>query len=602
MDEENFPCRYLHPECLFSFAMSSEMKLFDPSVFRLEREVEMEKIDAEEKMRKRELQRAEKKEKKRRKRMKRDAVAMKEEEEEDGNDREADSESEEEETPPSDAPLVASPSSPGSPPKHPTTGVLPISAQDYREGQLFAVSMKNSSRNLLRGRHALEQIGRGSSHCYLAYRSTIYPDGVRVNHHFHSAITSLMKVGATDQHERSSFSFRPRPTRRTTEEESVHYIVQLHGILTWELPSMIPQLSSLPPEIGLTAAYDRTMIFVRRQLPLHGALFERRKGHALVLKADMLQLRPVSSSPPLSSSSSSTGMLSVEERRTLPPPPLTPCVGPVQHLSFARLLPYVLAWGFEGEDRFRVVAVVSEQCGSDAALHAALDILTVRLTHSPPPSFSSSSTVAEGPLAEADSSPSCAIQCSRLLPSATRTHSLPLLYWREESADDEKRREEEENDWQMETEKAKKARQIREAAVQQEVRQLLAKEAAALHSMEADSLPLDHQRSDPLRCRVPPSSISSSFVSPFVLRIVCASPLSGERRGFGPFASPSFLHSRCSSATMQGVENGRLMPPAHPLANSSPTCPSSCPADGSIQISVALLHAIVGIVNQHYVV
>lgn len=632
LDEENFPFRYLHADCVFSFHFSPELTWLDSRKLKLDRQVEMEQTDKKEKVRKRKMLLEEKQQKRKQRAIRREKT-LKRKEQDDDNDSEEEGEKESDEKEEEDPGVVSSSAtSMGMNKKgnQRTEVVVPLNAQDYRELQLFFVSLKNSSRNLLRGRQSLEQLARGASHCYLAYISTVYPERVQVQHHWGGpTIVSWMRIGGRSSSRVSSTGEEVKGKGKKREndheegvgsekEEDVHYMVQLHGIMTWSLPSMLPHLPFLPPGHVLTAAFDRTMVLVPRQLPRYGRFLEETKGHRLVLKNDLLHLRPVPPAPCSTSSGAAVSTLSV---------PLSPCVGLAQQLSLARLLPYVLAWGLDTQeaDGFRVVREVAEQSGSEAALHAALDILVFRLTSEPPRHTveqhadekwteeheqKQKKRKKEGVGVEKVEAEREGRGTAPTAPGGSGTSGVPLLFWREESAEEEQRREEEENEFLQETLAQRDRRRARASAVRVAVCERLAEERKRLTCCGTSSTSLA-----PLDSTTPSSSCifsasPSSSCSQWTVRILSSFHPNRQRhtRVWNPWttssdegrrlALPSFDAIFPHAPRSTEVEEAHSPHPSHNTDRDAWGQSEGTP----ILVSLPLLHDVVRIVNQYYVV
>lgn len=344
MDDETYPYRYHHPHSVFSFSLSPHLTMMHPKLVRLDREVEMEKADEVARKRRRHDEYVEKK---RRKREMKKGKPRKDNPESD--DETQDDEIKEAVDEPVADPAAEVDEAPEAP--HPAH-VLPLNPQDYREAQMLAVSLRNGSRNLLLGRRALTQIARGCSSCFIAYNSTIYPERVQVDHHLGGASLSWLKIPA------------PRGGRP-------QYMVQIHGVMTWVLPSMTSQLPHLFAESGdalstavsqvFCAAYDRTLFLSPTVFSKKNKTWEKRKRHALSLQTDILHLRPHHNLPETLAASA----------LFLP------------HGSTRRVLYYTLAWGLQNGDGVRLVRAVVERARSDAALYAALDWIVFGLVRDP---------------------------------------------------------------------------------------------------------------------------------------------------------------------------------------------------------------------------
>eukprot|EP00796_Vickermania_ingenoplastis_P012381 gene12381-8507_t len=311
LTEENYPHRYHHPDAMFSFSLDPALapSFFDKHRMKLEREVEMEAAVEEEAGQHHAQQKQ---------------------------------------------------------PNGSASGPLQLSAQDYREAQLFAVAMKNTDRNLLQGRRALSQVARGAANVYLAYRSTVYPERLEVRHHLPGALIAIHKLSAP-----SGGGDRL-------------YLVQLHGIMTWTLPSMTKQLGKALAGSGtafFTAAYDRTLTLVPRKLPRQNRHWESRKGHTLVLRNDQLHLRLAekpTSQPALLGSIMASDRTTMTPRRSTAGADAPPCGLYRASALPTRELLGILAWGLEGcsaHDGATLVRCVLELANSESAFHAALDVL-----------------------------------------------------------------------------------------------------------------------------------------------------------------------------------------------------------------------------------
>lgn len=221
-----------------------------------------------------------------------------------------------------------------------------LSAHDMKDLRVFDVAMKNGSRNLLAGRPALHHFARGAGNCFLAYQCSVYPERMEVCHHLSGATVAVHKVvdpqKSTDRKTRTDAAKRPASFGLTGDEQRpALYMVHLHGVMSWRLPSMRGSQCIL-------AAYDRTLTFTETMLHAHNFAWERRRSPQLVLSNDQLHLRPA-----------------VEGDVAL----YTSSTGP-------RLSRLLVQFGLEAcRDGVTLVQAVMERTTSDAAEEATLEAL-----------------------------------------------------------------------------------------------------------------------------------------------------------------------------------------------------------------------------------
>ena len=267
-----------------------------------------------------------------------------------------------------------------------------LSAVDVRDARVFDVAMKNSSRNLLAGRPALQRFGKGADSCYLAYQFTLYPERMAVLHHVSDAVVSVACVtdsdikavaaatatkatGSMSEKKGCSSSNNNNINISTTKKRSrveaatsaqqrhkhfgtlardpapTQHIVTLHGTMTWQLPSM---------RAGecMRAAYTRVMILTRKVLPAQNREWERLRSPPYVLMNDTLFLYPAASLPQASIAVAPSAIFRAN----------TP----------ARLSRLVVEFGLEAcRDGVALVRDVMERCTSAAAEYAALQALVL---------------------------------------------------------------------------------------------------------------------------------------------------------------------------------------------------------------------------------
>lgn len=310
MTDENYCHRYHHPKTRFSITLEDGLVLFDPARMRLDREVEM--MEAYE---------------------------------EGGS-----------------TALPGKAATTQQQQQLPPASLLPLSPQDHREMRMWSVMLYNTNANLLRGRKGLHQgTTTGAANVYLAYLSTLYPERAIVNHHLGSAVTHILRI---------PIPLDPKAPKR----QRFYYLVQLHGVITWQFPSMLQSVhrgsssvgASSPPPPFVRAIYDRTIVLTPRVItPSPHAALERRRSPRLVLTSDHLHLRAPTSLWP--------GGCDV--------------VLSAGSLHHQRALTYLFAWGLEGDGRssssrrdgLALVHFVMDLARSDAVLHHALNVLVFDL-------------------------------------------------------------------------------------------------------------------------------------------------------------------------------------------------------------------------------
>ncbi|KAG5479350.1 hypothetical protein LSCM1_04608 [Leishmania martiniquensis] len=255
-------------------------------------------------------------------------------------------------------------------------GGMRLSAVDVRDARVFNVAMKNSSRNLLAGRQALQRFGRGAENCYVAYQSTLYPESADVSHHLTDAVVSVARVadvvsaavsGGSKAAARAAGAGRTKNAagpsggiltsvrfgslaRRSPPLQQ--HIVTLHGIMTWRLPSMKRQEC-------LRASYTRVLTFTKKVLPVQNREWERLRSPPYALMNDQVFLYPA---PTAGAGVAATALLpSVFAANTV-----------------ARLSRLVVEFGLEScRDSVALVRDVMERCTSPASEYAALQALVL---------------------------------------------------------------------------------------------------------------------------------------------------------------------------------------------------------------------------------
>ncbi|KPI89535.1 hypothetical protein ABL78_1303 [Leptomonas seymouri] len=247
-----------------------------------------------------------------------------------------------------------------------------LSAVDVRDARVFDVAMKNSSRNLLAGRPALQRFGKGAENCFLAYQLTLYPERMEVEHHVTDAVISMARVADVQVKAMAAAATRSKSCQKSTRKCASkgevqqpssstavrfgssargpapdQYIVTLHGLMTWRLPSM---------KAGecMRACYTRVMVLTKKMLPVQNREWERLRSPPYVLMNDELFLFPAPAT------------LSV----TTAPSAIFRANTPT------RLSRLVVEFGLEAcGDGVALVRDVMERCTSPAAEYAALQAL-----------------------------------------------------------------------------------------------------------------------------------------------------------------------------------------------------------------------------------
>ncbi|KAG5506028.1 hypothetical protein GH5_05709 [Leishmania sp. Ghana 2012 LV757] len=304
LNEDNFPHRYLHPAATFSVTMSPSLSFYDAATMRDARSVELDNA---------------------------------------------------------------------------YTGMR-LSAVDVRDARVFNVAMKNSSRNLLAGRQALQRFGSGAESCYMAYQSTLYPERMDVSHHLTDAVVSVARVSdvvtiavrggckatvsaaattATAGRDKKAAGTSGRGPTCARFGSLTHrspplqqYVVTLHGIMTWRLPSM-------KRHECLQASYTRVLTFTKKVLPAQNREWERLRSPLYVLMNDQVFLYPASTAGAGVAASALLPSVFVANTAT-------------------RLSRLVVEFGLEAcRDGVALVRDVMERCTSPASEYAALQALVL---------------------------------------------------------------------------------------------------------------------------------------------------------------------------------------------------------------------------------
>ncbi|EPY24225.1 hypothetical protein AGDE_12454 [Angomonas deanei] len=211
-----------------------------------------------------------------------------------------------------------------------------LSMEDLREVKVFDVSMKNSSRNLVLGRTTMRRMTRGPQDCYLAYRCSLYPERMEVQHHLEGAVVSLLKIPGNSKKTKGKTG-KSSSLFTTTRLDSTQYVVTIHGVMTWRVPSMRQSEC-------LSGNYERTITFVKKQIPLQNAEWEKLHSPPLVIVSDVVLVRPTAALPLVAPTTRATRL--------------------------------VVQFGLEVcVDGPLLVQAVMERCTSEAAEEAALDVL-----------------------------------------------------------------------------------------------------------------------------------------------------------------------------------------------------------------------------------
>lgn len=235
-----------------------------------------------------------------------------------------------------------------------------LNAADVRDLRVFDVAMKSGSRNLLTGRSALQRYGRGAENCFMAYRLTLYPERMEVDHHLAGATVSMLRLedpsmverarGASQHVAKKAKNQKGNSTavasqfgaEAGTPKKPTLFVVNLHGLMTWRLPSMRGTEC-------IEAAYSRVMILTRKVLPVQNREWERRRSPPYVLVSDQIQLYPA-------------------------PPPLSMAIYAAN--TTTRLARLVVEMGLEiCRDGVALVRDTMERSTSQAAEYAALHVL-----------------------------------------------------------------------------------------------------------------------------------------------------------------------------------------------------------------------------------
>ena len=159
-----------------------------------------------------------------------------------------------------------------------------VTAEEVRNLRAFAVGMESTSRNLLVGRPAVHRIATGTLRAMQCYQSSVYPQGLLVDHHFHHSVINVCSVlpdppqpaqaSASSKTPIPLVQTKTRSKRRRSEADDeakavpsanaspfgvkklgAHYLVTLHGLMSWRTPSM-------QRERCIMLLCDRTMVFV----------------------------------------------------------------------------------------------------------------------------------------------------------------------------------------------------------------------------------------------------------------------------------------------------------------------------------------------------
>ncbi|CBZ33846.1 hypothetical protein, conserved [Leishmania donovani] len=259
-----------------------------------------------------------------------------------------------------------------------------LSAVDVRDARVFNVAMKNSSRNLLAGRQALQRFGRGAENCYMAYQLTLYPERMDVSHHLTDAVVSVARVpqvvnaavsggkaAAAGKRKKSAADpgvARAAGSGKTSSHGSPtsarfgalahrnpplqQHVVTLHGIMTWRLPSM-------KRHECMQASYTRVLAFTKKVLPDQNREWERLRSPPYVLMNDQVFLYPA---PTAGAAVAATALLSSVFAAN----------------TATRLSRLVVEFGLEAcRDGVALVRDVMERCTSPASEYAALQALVL---------------------------------------------------------------------------------------------------------------------------------------------------------------------------------------------------------------------------------
>lgn len=281
-----------------------------------------------------------------------------------------------------------------------------LSKQDMNELRVMDVSIRNHHRNLVLGKPALYQMVKGPVNCFTAYRSTLYPERMMVDHHMDACTPHVTLVGDEDTTKlaakeaeenaalqqqqpatkpsaqpskkkvaRDPYAARELPaalrerakaaaasgpaqapalqhhqlflgsatlTSSTPIRKPLTFLVTMHGTISWRSPTMSANHC-------ITMCYDRTIGLVHRPIPVKGSLPPKtlHKIPRFVISSDMIFLRPAEPAP-------------LFEAR-----------------AAERLETVAVEFGLDGsvEDNTALVRSLGERATSDAALHSVLSAL-----------------------------------------------------------------------------------------------------------------------------------------------------------------------------------------------------------------------------------
>jgi hypothetical protein len=219
-----------------------------------------------------------------------------------------------------------------------------LSKQDMNELRVMDVSIRNRHRNLILGKPTLHHMVKGQVNCFTAYRSTLYPERMLVDHHLDGCAAHVTLVGDEDMSVLAREEPPPEDDKKKVQPKKkiardpyaakslppalqakygkqggqqgpssapvmqlhelfqgssrssmggplrkpLTFLVALHGSITWRTPTM-------SSDRGITMFYDRTVSLVHRPLPPKGSLPPRslHKIPRFVIVSDMVSLRPI---------------------------------------------------------------------------------------------------------------------------------------------------------------------------------------------------------------------------------------------------------------------------------------------------------------------
>ncbi|CUG90991.1 Hypothetical protein, putative [Bodo saltans] len=287
--------------------------------------------------------------------------------------------------------------------------LLVLSKQDMNELRVMDVSIRNHHRNLILGKPALYLMVKGPVNCFTAYRSTLYPERMIVDHHLDACVPQVTLVGDEDMSglaakEKEAMGDRepvkgPAPSKKkiardpyaarelpaalraraakaaaegpapapalqisqlflgsatlsssTPARKPLAFLVTIHGKMSWRSPTMSADHS-------ITLCYDRTIGLVHRPVPTKGSLPSKslHKVPRFVVASDMIFLRPAAD---VASSRSNNNDVLFEAR------------------AEDRLDGVAVEFGLDGtSDNKAFARSVAERATSDAALHHVLTAL-----------------------------------------------------------------------------------------------------------------------------------------------------------------------------------------------------------------------------------